>query len=965
MSTSTGFRRLISPILVGRQRELRLLLQAALHPPALVLVEGEAGAGKSRLLLEMQLDPAVKGRQVLLGHCPPLREPFLLGPLVEAVRQARVIPGPHALNPVAGALRPFLPELADRLPPLPHPLFDARAERHRVFRALREVLVSLGPIVCILEDVHWADEGTFEFLQFLLPQPPPQLALVLSHRRGDPRSSASVRKLAGSSMEGARSTISLAPLEQDEVGRLVAAILHVEEVPSALITKLYERTAGIPFAVEEVVSLLQERAAAGPVRDWRAQDVRLLSVPPALRDSILERTGLLGDVVRCLTEASAVIGVPVSEQVLVQVAGLPAPAGRRGISEAILSSLMIEQGEDRFGLRHPLAIQAVYEALPSPERRRLHLRAADALGRGPAPLPLALLAHHYRHAGFPLRAAEFAEAAADAAGSYGDDREAARFLQDTLLTPGISRSATIRMATKLGTAALFADRPKPAADILRRVLEVEDLPTVVAGELRFSLSRLLYHAGDAVGWYELMVQAVEELRSQPALAARAMSNLARPRLMGRGVEENLSWLHQALGTSLGQRDPAVTVAVLAARATVLLSIGDATGWEAVDDIPWQALGVDERLELVRGTRHLAVAATLLGHHRKAEHFLDLGGKILDELEHVRWSRWLQTARVTLDYASGRWSGLERRASRLLDETLEIPVLALDNEIVVGCLLLSRGDQDEAAQRLSHALEAADAARSIPGFVAAAGHLARLCLSRGEAGRACVVTSRAVDAVRLQGTWAWIAPVAAPAVDALLATGRCVDAARLVAEVEGGLQNKDAPAAVSALTFAQAALAEAADQPEVGEKLFAQADRSWAGLPGPYEAAGARARRGQSQLAQGDHSGASSLLDALEDFESLGATGDGECVRRLLRTNGVALPYPWRGGRRSYGSQLSPREAQVAGLVALGRTNREIAEALFLSPRTVEGHVTAARRKLGVPSRKDLAAIVPAAMAKNA
>jgi DNA-binding NarL/FixJ family response regulator len=103
---------------------------------------------------------------------------------------------------------------------------------------------------------------------------------------------------------------------------------------------------------------------------------------------------------------------------------------------------------------------------------------------------------------------------------------------------------------------------------------------------------------------------------------------------------------------------------------------------------------------------------------------------------------------------------------------------------------------------------------------------------------------------------------------------------------------------------------------------------------------------------GQRGGNDLLLSALESFAALGATWDAARVRRTLREHGVARP--WRGGRRGYGNRLSPREQEVAELAARGRTNREIAEALVLSPRTVQDHVSKAMRKLGVESRKALA-----------
>jgi DNA-binding CsgD family transcriptional regulator len=96
-----------------------------------------------------------------------------------------------------------------------------------------------------------------------------------------------------------------------------------------------------------------------------------------------------------------------------------------------------------------------------------------------------------------------------------------------------------------------------------------------------------------------------------------------------------------------------------------------------------------------------------------------------------------------------------------------------------------------------------------------------------------------------------------------------------------------------------------------------------------------------------------LLEAFEEFEGLGAGWDAARLRRSLRRLGVGFGH--RRGRKGYGDQLSPREAEIVAMAAEGRTNREIAEALFLSVRTVDAHMSRAIRKLGVSSRRDLAA----------
>jgi DNA-binding CsgD family transcriptional regulator len=113
------------------------------------------------------------------------------------------------------------------------------------------------------------------------------------------------------------------------------------------------------------------------------------------------------------------------------------------------------------------------------------------------------------------------------------------------------------------------------------------------------------------------------------------------------------------------------------------------------------------------------------------------------------------------------------------------------------------------------------------------------------------------------------------------------------------------------------------------------------------------RLGEWQCARGAPEGPALLEAALRAYGAMSASRDIARVTRWMRQYDVPVPYPWRGGRRAYGPDLSRREREVARLAADGRTNRQIAAELFLSPRTVETHMSHALRKLGLRSRDDL------------
>lgn len=950
---SRDARRLSSPVLSGRERELSLLIQAATAPPAVVAVEGEPGIGKSRLSRELLAHPTLEGRLCLVGHCHRLQEPFPLGPFIEALRAIPADWPLASISPAAGALRPMVPQLADRLPPEPSALSDPRAERHRLFRALLELFGVLGPTDLVLEDLHWVDSDSAELLEFLVCQSPANLTLVLTYRRGDLDCPSTVLGMASRSPpETFTAVLSLLPLTRDDVLGLAKGLLATEDLSERLADTLHGLTDGNPFAVTELVRSLRDRQdlILGP-GGWALADLCTVEVPPLLRDSILHRAGLLPRDARLVSDAAAVLELPTSEELMTKIAGLSRSRGRKGLSQALSSALVREVEPGLYSLCHPLARQALYEAIPAPERRHLHLRAAQALEAGGDPLALSQLAHHFKAAGRQRQWLRYAERAADA--SNGDGRAAAQILEEMLSGADLPQATRLRIARKLGDAALFGRVPKDAIAILARTLGEASLPTGVRGELRFCVARLMYLAGDASSGYRQMVQAADELQRRPALAARAMANLAGALPVQGGAAEHLRWAQRALQTSARQADPVATTDALGAHAAILLELGHPAGWQAVEDIPWSATSVDQKLELVRACKYLARATVLLGHYERAESFLAHADRIRNELGHGRFSVGLATVRSRLEWSTGRWDGLERRAQRLVEASADGPVLAGPNELIVAWLLLSRGHVEDAHLRFGSLLSVFEAAEDRSSLASAASGLARIHLSRGHVHAAAEVATLALDASRENGAWTWTYPAAPSAVDALLAKGAITGAHDLATRFARGLRGRDAPAPMAALAFCRGAIGEAEGRHQTAVRRFGQAERAWRRLPCPYEAAQAQERRGRCLLAGGEGTGGDCLLDALEQFDGLGASWDADRVKATLRSHKIALPHPWRGGRRGYGEGLSPREREVARLAGIGRTNREIAGALFISPRTVENHVASALRKLDVTSRTDL------------
>ena len=821
---------------------------------------------------------------------------------------------------------------------------------HRVFRALRELLGALGPTICVLEDLQWADDCTVEFLEFLLSRVPEELVLILTYRGDEARPASLLARLTSRApCETPQTTIELYSLSVEEVRGLVCAILGSAQVSEEFARCLRARTAGVPFAVQEVIRLLDDPDRFALAAGGRATaELEHAGVPPAIRQSIRERMTALSHDACLVTRAAGVVGVPVAEELVAAVASLAPARAARALARALQSGPLEEKSDDLYGFRHPLAAAAACADAPGPQRRRMHLRAAQALQHDPEGAAPARLAHHYKQAGRWRQSVGYAEAAAAAARSEGDDRSAAHLLEQALSVPDVPGVARIRMAVELGHAAVSSTAPETAIALLQRTLDEQRIAVGIRGEIRFCLARLQRNAGETGPWREELARAVEELRRRPGLAARAMAHLAWPTLSGPSIDEDLSWLRRGVAEAARTSDAATKIEVRAQQAAILLGVGDPAGWRAVEHIPHDARSREEQVQCLRAYRSASVASMELGHHGRAESLLSAAARVAEELHCLPWDPWRASAGLALDWRMGRWDGIEARARDLIRATAGSSAF-LGNRVVLASVLAIRGQVEEA----EHVLGAvAGAGRT---HVAAVATLAGIRLCRGDASGAHQLVAPPLDAIERKGTWVWAAELAPIAVRALLARGERTEAQRLTTVFEAGLRGRDAPAAKAAKSLCKGAVAEAQGRYDVAASLFSSAERAWGELSAPYEAASVGDAAARCLLARNDKHGAQLLLRALKTFETLGANSDASRVRAQLKAQGITLPFQRRGGRRAYGNELSPREVEVARLAGAGRRNREIAETLFISTRTVEAHVASALHKLGVDSRRALGA----------
>jgi predicted ATPase len=436
-----------SPRLTGRDRELADLASALAGTTAVVIVEGEAGIGKTRLVGEYLATPQGAKHKTLLAACPPFRQPHTLGPLVDALRQHAVggVRG-LGLSALGGALRPLFPEWAADLPPTLEPAEDATAARHRLFAALAELICRLDVAVLVAEDVHWADDATLEFLLFLASGQPRPVSLVLSYRPEDVPAGSLLPRLSRLTAVASGRRITLGPLDAARTAELLSSMLSDKQVSSGFAAFVHERTEGVPLAVEESVHLMAERGELIRHGDgWVRRSLAEIQVPPSIRETVLELVGCLSEDAQAMLRAAAVVGEPAIETTLASVTGCGLRQARAGLSEAITRGLLAESERRMVAFRHVLAGRAVYEAIPGPERRALHLRVGQVLEGQSPPSPVQL-ARHFREAGEEAAWCRYGERAADLALASGDETAAANVLYDLLIGADLASADVVRLA---------------------------------------------------------------------------------------------------------------------------------------------------------------------------------------------------------------------------------------------------------------------------------------------------------------------------------------------------------------------------------------------------------------------------------------------------------------------------------------------------------------------------------------
>ncbi|HYQ78226.1 MAG TPA: AAA family ATPase [Solirubrobacterales bacterium] len=931
--------------LVGRADELAQLNEAAdrarLGQGSIALLSGEAGVGKSSLAAA-----AASGFDVALWGTATAGSTVSYGPIVDALR-SRLREDPDALAECG----PLLPHLALLLPELGEAA--AESERSTIFEAVRCALAHLSEgeaAIVVLDDLQWSDETTLELLA-ALADPLGQLpVLVLATYRSDglPRDHR-LRWLRNELRRGGRlDELALEPLDRPAVGELLEELLG--ETPSpALARTVHDRTMGSPFFVGELVAALNARDALRPGRRGLELAERdELPVPDSIREAVLVGISDLSPDAREAAETAAVVG----QQVDLGLAAELAPAA--GLAELVEVGLLIEEEPGVASFRHSLAQEALYAEVPWIRCRDLHRQLAEALeasgGRNIA------IAAHWRGAGNEARAREALLAAAQESDAVHAHRDAMRAARKAIELWPEDETDDLRAET--------LQRYGRCAELVGEIGEA----TKAWRELASSCDR----HGDRLGYAEAQrrLAAVYDLGGErdQAFAARrlAAESFAAAGCPAEAALERLAMAdHHRRG---GRYSEAVELAELAA--------ADARAAERVD-LDARILGLrgvveakggdfDKGLESVRTGLALAlehdltpVAAELYqrlslvlydgADYRQAEEALDTALDLCRTDGDAGTEVACVTCLVYVLRERGDWS----RAAELGRELIEADTAVWVAEGLIGAIHAFEGKYAAARRMLSASRAVSSAVGHYNMYVDSTTSLAIVAAAEGlddEAATHCrELLARweqsedhhyAVWGIRWATSW-------------FAQQGRRKDA-RLCAAALGKM------AAEGGHDDAVAALAQA-----VGELALLEGDAAGAAeslsravelhrnMATPHERAQVELRAGVALAAAGEREEALERLgDAYRCAAKLGARPLAARAAKEVAELGesVAQRLGSRAAAAADGVQLTRRELEVLRHVAVGRTNREIAQELFISQRTVDMHVRNLLGKLDCRSR---------------
>ena len=918
---------------IGRESELEILhgfLDSIPTGPSALLLSGDPGIGKTTVWKDGLAGAQLQGYRTL--SCGPVEAETrlsyaALGDLLEPILEEAL---PTVPDPQRQALEVAL---------LRSPRSGARADQRAVSLAVLGCLrsaASTAPVVVAVDDIQWMDVPSVRVLQFVVRRLKDEQVGLMTAARGA-RADDDPLGVVSAFAEDRVHAVNVGPLSLDALEQVLRAKVG-EGFSRTTLLSLHEMSGGNPFFAREIgLALIR-----------RGDDVTAgegLPIPDRLQELIEDRLGgLPARTVEALEVVSA-LSVPTLEVIAAAI------APSRGVDERLGPAIdheVVEVAGGRLRFTHPLLASAVYQRIPPARRRELHARLATIV-RDPE--------RRARHLALSVEGPDVAvaaalEEAALLASSRGAPQSAAELWEMARrATPRGRGEDLVRRTHQAGVAHSDCGDTSLARSVLEQAV---DLST--AGPAR---ARVLLDLGmglaDTEGWrgaWAVFEAARGEAGDDRALRARVEQNLGYAWLFRGDLAAAERHARAALQLAEELQEPRVMAEAFGHYPFVEFLLGRGVDQELLD----RGIALEGHLEGVFKS-HVIRASFVRAQLLKFTDRLDEARRTFTELLGDAAAHGVETPIPEMRYhlaelecRAGNWdTAMEHaRESRAAFQRQQAGASLLsEGHFAVGLVEAHLGRADSARLEALEGLRVTEAAGEIILLIPNLSVLGFLELSLGRPAEADAYLSRAVELERAMG-------VREPAyfrvvpdeVEALVALGRLDEAEALLAPFEEAGKNLDRAWTIATGARCRALVLAARGDLDGASAAADEAVRVHDHLPLPFELGRTLLVRGTvERRAKRKREARDTLTKALEVFEWLGAALWADKARAELARI---------GGRALSSMDLTPTEARVAELVAAGSTNREAADALFVSIHTVEANLKRIYRKLGIRSRTELA-----------
>jgi DNA-binding NarL/FixJ family response regulator len=767
-------------------------------------------------------------------------------------------------------------------------LLGQGAKPHQILPVLLRELSGGKPTVAVVEDVHWADEASLDLLGLASRRIEHIGVLVIASFRDDELDPAHPLR----TVLGRLATVpGVSRLDLEPLS--LSAVTAMAAPYGADATELFEKTGGNPFFVTEVLGC----GSAG--------------VPPTVRDAVLARASAAGEQGRRLLEAVAIVPSSVEPWLLESLAG----SDLEYFGRCRAAGMLTEQPSG-IGFRHELARLAIEQAIPPARRITLHraaLRALMASAQGGA--DPARLAHHAEQANDSEAVLRLAPVAAERAAAVGAHREAAaQYGRALRFAESLPAEARAGLHERHSYECFLSDQPGLAIEARRQALASYRTLGDKRGEgdSLCWLARLLLFASRDAEAEESAQAAIAVLEELPPGRELAMtySTVSHMRLLAGDLAAAISWGRRAVALAEQLGETEVLVHALNNVGSAEFSHGDDRGRQTLEHSLELARGAGLAEHVARAYVNLASTAVDLRRYDIADRYLAAGAAHASDRGVEAWQWYLVAVRARSELERGHWAQAVASAETVLGAARPASFARLTALTVVARVRARRGE---------------------PGYWPLLDEALRIADLNGHLQQAGPVAAARAEAAWLEGRYAAV-------------PGETRDCLRLARKLGD-------PWIAGELACWQRRAGLAAQQPRVAAGPYAlqfagdwaAAAHRWLALGCPYEAS----------LALADSQDEQALQKALTMLNGLGARPAAAAVARRLRTLGVRrLPRVPRASTARNPAGLTGRELEILGLVVQGLANGQIAGRLVISPKTVEHHVSAILRKLGVQSRSE-------------